>query len=160
MSEKQKPVIVFDTGIILQAAINPVRPAAAVCNLLAANDIAVHISSRLRSEIEKVFFRPIVRAKNPQITDLQVEMMLALIDNKATRISNPPPRITYPRDPNDESVINLALHIQADYIVTRDKDLLDLMDENSPEGRNFCAMFPELKIVDPVTFLRRLRSIG
>ena len=158
MNSDEKPIAIFDTGIILQAAINPNGPAAAVCALLDEDKITVYISPRLRSEIETVFFRPIVRAKNPQITDSQVEAGLALLDDKAIRIPNPPPRISYARDPKDEPVINLAIHVRANYIVTRDKDLLDLMDETLESGRDFCALFPYLSVLDPIAFLRQIQG--
>ena len=73
-------------------------------------------------------------------------------------VPNPPPYVNYPRDPNDEPVINLAIHIEADYIVTRDKDLLDLVDENRPEGRYFRKRFPNITILDPVAFLQAIRA--
>ena len=156
MSEKVKPIVVFDTGIILQAAINPGGPSAAVCALLEAEKITVYISSRLRSEIESVFYRPVIRAKNPQITDTAIQEGLALLDDKAIRIPNPPPLVSYARDPNDAPVINLALQVKANYIISRDKDLLDLMDENLEAGRNFRTMFPALSVLDPVAFLRQM----
>jgi predicted nucleic acid-binding protein len=45
---------------------------------------------------------------------------------------NEVPRVfEYPRDPNDEPYINLAIPARAKYLVSRDKDLLDLMSDRS-----------------------------
>jgi hypothetical protein len=42
------------------------------------------------------------------------------------------------------------------YLVSRDNDLLDLMDQTKPEGKGFAERFPGLQILDPVAFLRAL----
>jgi predicted nucleic acid-binding protein len=41
-------------------------------------------------------------------------------------------------------------------VVSRDKDLRDLMDQNRPEGRDFHRRFPSLEIIEPQQFLREL----
>jgi predicted nucleic acid-binding protein len=55
-----------------------------------------------------------------------------------------PPEIS--RDPQDDYLLALAVVHEADYLVTRDRDLLDLGEVVG------------VKIVDPVTFLALLRS--
>lgn len=158
MSAGGKPVVIFDTGCVLQAAINPAGPAADALDLLDQGRIVVYVSSRLRSEFEDVLTRPTIRAKNRLITDAQVEAGLARFDSRAVLVPNPPPYVSYPRDPDDEPVLNLAIHVGADYIITRDRDLLDLMDSDRPEGRSFRRRFPRLRILDPVAFLEVMRQ--
>lgn len=87
------------------------------------------------------------------MTDAQILEGLQRLDAKAIRIDNPPPYIVYERDPNDEPVINLAIHVEASYIVSRDKDLLDL-DRNT----QFRRMYPFLRIVDPLTFVQEIEQ--
>jgi putative PIN family toxin of toxin-antitoxin system len=55
-----------------------------------------------------------------------------------------PPEIS--RDPQDDYLLALAVVHEADYLVTRDRDLLDLRD------------VLRVRIVDPMTFLALLRS--
>jgi putative PIN family toxin of toxin-antitoxin system len=153
MSEESEPVVVFDTGIVLQAAINPLGPAGAA---LDQEKVTAYVSPRLRSEWEDVLTRPSLRARNPELTDAQVAAALQRFDAQAIMVPNAPTYLVYPRDPDDEPVINLAIHVKASFLVTRDRDLLDLMDESRPEGRNFRQRFPDLKILDPVSFLRVL----
>jgi len=62
----------------------------------------------------------------------------------------------YPRDPKDEPYVNLAVEASADFIMTRDTDLLDLMKWSSEAGREFQKRFPSLRILDPVAFLKLL----
>lgn len=55
-------------------------------------------------------------------------------------------RIEVVRDPDDNKIIAAAIEGRADYIVTRDKDLLDLKE------------YQEIKIVSPESFIKILRS--
>lgn len=63
-----------------------------------------------------------------------------------------------PRDPDDEPYINLAIEAGARFLVTRDRDLLDLMNWETKEGRGFQSRFAQLKILNPVDFLRMLEA--
>jgi putative PIN family toxin of toxin-antitoxin system len=158
MNEAAKPVVIFDTGCVLQAAINPAGPAADAIDILDQDRITVYTSPRLRSEYEAILTRPAIRAKNLLMTDAQVEAGLARFDTKTAMVPNPPPYVNYPRDPDDEHVINLAIYVEADYIVTRDKDLLALMDIRQSEGRFFRKRFSRLTILSPVDFLQAMRE--
>jgi predicted nucleic acid-binding protein len=73
-------------------------------------------------------------------------------------VPNPPTYLIYSRDPDDEPVINLAIHVKATYLVTRDRDLLDLMDLTRPEGKEFRERYPGLQVLDPVAFVRALND--
>ena len=55
-----------------------------------------------------------------------------------------PKIFTLERDPKDEIYINLALFTGATYVVSRDNDLLDLMDEQKPGGKEFIAHLDHL----------------
>jgi predicted nucleic acid-binding protein len=52
--------------------------------------------------------------------------------------------------------LNLAIEAAADYLITRDNDLLDLMKWETEEGREFQKRFRSLKIIDPVRFLKEI----
>ena len=58
------------------------------------------------------------------------------------------------RDPKDEPQLNLAIEVQADYLISRDNDLLDLMNWYQEAGREFQRRFRFLKIVKPEEFLQ------
>ena len=57
----------------------------------------------------------------------------------------------FPRDPDDEHVLNLAIEAKARYLVSRDYDLLELMNNLEFQDR-----YPNLTILDPVAFLHIL----
>lgn len=65
--------------------------------------------------------------------------------------------MTLTRDPKDAMYLDLALAAGAEYVVSRDNDLLDLMTSPDPEPAAFRAAYPALRITDPVSFLRSLR---
>jgi predicted nucleic acid-binding protein len=50
----------------------------------------------------------------------------------------------------------VGLQVGAEYLVSRDRDLLDLMDESRVDGADFRARYPNIKIIEPVAFLRAL----
>lgn len=89
--------------------------------------------------------RPYLAARvSPGVLDAQIRrilefaVLLPLLDQEPARRS---------RDPNDDYLIALAMLHEVDYIVTRDRDLLDLGEVSS------------VKIVDPVAFLALLRAM-
>jgi predicted nucleic acid-binding protein len=62
------------------------------------------------------------------------------------------------RDPKDAKYVDLAIATKADFLVTRDKDLLDLREKESPRLQIFETLDWQFKIVDPfemLTFLRK-----
>lgn len=61
---------------------------------------------------------------------------------------NPATKLNICRDPEDNFVLELAQAEQADYIVTRDKDLLDM------------KKWKKTLIVKPENFLPVLRNMG
>ena len=66
-----------------------------------------------------------------------VEKFLKRVLKKAVFIKIVPAGFKYSRDPKDEKYINLAIEVEADYVISRDKDLLDLMTDISVKGKEF-----------------------
>ena len=64
------------------------------------------------------------------------------------------------RDPKDEIIIDLAVEAEADYIVSRDKDLLDLMNGFTDDCKEFRQRFRFLTAVEPLEFLRIVEAKG
>ena len=65
----------------------------------------------------------------------------------------PPHAFTLARDPDDEPYTDLAIATTTHYLVSRDKDLLDLMNQETPEGKELRRRSPNLRILAPSTFL-------
>ncbi len=147
MAEKDK--VVPDTGFILQATLNPLGPANAALRVLETGAYEICLSHQVREEIEDVLNRPSIRAKYPKLGDGRAEAMLKRLDEKAKLVTVIRTYMEFPRDPDDEPILNLAIQEQADYIIGRDKDLFDL-----GKSKDFRLLYPYLRIVDPVDFLQ------
>jgi putative PIN family toxin of toxin-antitoxin system len=151
MTQEEKPGVVFDCMMYLQAAASPAGPAAASLRLLEAGRFRLFVSAEILREIRDVLGRPRVRSKNPGLTEERVDALFELLAEQAVLVNQVPEQFSYERDPKDEPYVNLALAVGARYLVSRDKDLLDLMND-----QDFRSRFPGLTILDPVAFLQEL----
>jgi len=98
-----------------------------------------------------VLYRPKVRRKFPHLTDERAEEFLRGIEALGSVREFVPRLFEYSRDPDDEPYINLAIAESARYLVSRDKDLLDLMNDEL-----FRQAYPSLSLLNPVAFLQEI----
>jgi putative PIN family toxin of toxin-antitoxin system len=140
--------------VFLQAATNRNGPAAACLHLVDDGYAQLFISATILEETRDVLGRPKIRKNFPAITDQDVLDFIEHISAKAKLIEEIPAVYELPRDPDDAPYVNLAAAASASFLVTRDKDLLSLMDDKA-----FCEQFPTLSIIGPKKFLDHVRSI-
>ena len=150
--------VVCDCMIYLQAVANEQSPAAEIFRLLDQEKITLFISEDILREVKDVLSRQEVRKSFPHLTDKIVEIFLERIQNKAIEIFNIPEEFRYERDAKDAPYINLALVTESAYLVSRDTDLLDLMDKAKPAGESFRLKYPFLRIVKPQKFLDEIEN--
>ncbi len=144
---------VFDCMVLLQAATKRTGPAAACLAFVDDGDVQLFVSANVLEEVHDVLNRPAIRKKFPAITDQDVLDFIEHIEDKGKIVEEIPAVCSLPRDPDDEAYINLAAAAGAAFLVSRDKDLLSLMDDDA-----FRKQFPSLSIVDPKAFLDHVRS--
>jgi putative PIN family toxin of toxin-antitoxin system len=144
---------VFDTVTLLQAAASPLGPAGGCLRLVVDGHVTLHMSEDGFAELEDVLGRAKVRKRFPLLTDEHVAAFVQGLRGFAEVVAGVPVTFRYERDPDDEHIVNLAVATKVPYIVTRDKDLLDLMGEGNADGLALKALHPGLKILDPVSFL-------
>ncbi len=150
-----QPCVVFDTGIIVAAAFNPIGVAMQTIQRMEQGKIRVVMSNRLRAEYEATLRHPAHRERFPHITEEYVTLQLDRFDSHAERVVNPLPLLPYPRDPNDEHIVNLLIATKADFLVTLDKDMLALTG-----FAPFAEQSPQIRILRPGAFLTELeRSV-
>jgi uncharacterized protein len=147
-----RPTVVLDCMVFLQAASRPGGPAARLfIEYVETGRLTLLVSSAVLAEVRDVLGRPNIRAKNPAITDVTVDDFFRRIEQFAQNIDDVPASYALPRDPDDEPYVNLALAANAIYLVTWDKDMLDLMPDE-----NFRQHYPQLVILNPVALLEAL----
>lgn len=150
------PRAVYDSNVLLQAAARPNGPAGRCFALAEAGAVGLVASGETRAEADDVLNRPVIRRKFKTLTDAWVATFLANLDRVAARIDPVPAVVTLARDPKDEKYLNLAVAAGADYLVSRDNDLLDLMTGADPDAVAFRTAHPRILILDPVAFLARV----
>jgi putative PIN family toxin of toxin-antitoxin system len=145
--------------IFLQGAARRESPAGACLLLVELGAIELLLSHEVVTEIRGVLGRPRLREKFPVLTDDLVEHFVASVVHQATMIQEVPRVFEYSRDPKDEPYLNLAIAGKADYLVSRDTDILDLQTRPRAHSKHIHAYAPQLEILDPVSFLVRMRRI-
>ena len=148
--------VVFDCNLFLQAAIREAGPAFACVSLLGTGVYTLYLSEAVLAEIREVLGRPALQRKFPLLTPPRTAALLERIQRHAVFVQNVPHVFDYDRDPKDVIYVDLAVAAGARYLVSRDRDLLDLMDEKRAEARDFRQQFPGLIILNPVEFLKIL----
>jgi len=143
---------VFDCNIFLQAIGNKNSPASACFRLAEQNVIQLFVSDETLTELDEVLNRPFIKNRFG-LADETINEFIGNLRKLAKVFSKVPRAFSLPRDVDDEPYINLAVECEADYIITRDKDLLDLMTGYNEESKSFRQKFRPLSIVQPLEFL-------
>lgn len=149
-----KYLVVFDTVALVQSTISPNGPAAKCLAYFERGEISVAVSRQTLKEVKEVLSRSHIRRRFQHVTDEKVDWLIDFLLDEGLYLRNVATHFTYPRDPKDEPYLNLAIEVKADYLVSRDNDLLDLMDWNKEAGREFQKRFRFLKIVNPQEFVQ------
>lgn len=151
---QEKIKVVFDCNIIWQSFFFGNGVSAKCKKLVDDGVITLFLSSEVLEEMREVMTRPEFLAKFQTVTETMVEKYLEQLARKSVFIRSVPKKFKLSRDEDDEPYINLAIESKADYIVTRDSDLLDLMTGYEVESKEFRQKTRPLKVVEPLEFLK------
>jgi putative PIN family toxin of toxin-antitoxin system len=153
MSVPEKAV--FDCNIYLQALGNKHGAAGQCLHAALAGQFLLFVDRPLLEELFEVVTRPTV-ARKLRVLPSAVEELREQLRAKAVLVDVVPRVFQYPRDPDDAHYVDLAVATDAMLIVSRDADLLDLMNDRNPDGVALRARYPDLRILTPPTFLNLL----
>lgn len=153
-----KIAAIFDCNIYLQALINDESVAAKCFELAHLGEINLFISSETFDELKEVLSRPAILKLIPGATVTLIKAFLDEVQAIAVNVRRCPVRFRLARDPDDEPYLNLAIAAKADFIVTRDKDLLDLMTDYTEDAKEFRQRFRSIRIVKPPQFLAAIKD--
>ncbi len=154
---RTKPTVIFDCNIVWQAFFFAHGVAGKCKKLVDEGRITLVLSAVVLDEMREVMTRPEMLERYGATSEM-VDAYLQNLKQISIALRSVPKVFSYPRDPDDEPYINLAVAAGADYIVTRDKDLLDLMTGYTDEAKEFRQRFRPLRVVDPVAFLREIEK--
>jgi putative PIN family toxin of toxin-antitoxin system len=145
---------VFDAMTFLQAVTNRQGPAGACLALVDEGHVKLFVSADVLDEVRDVLYRPAIRKVfKKKLTDEIAQDFLDHVVDKAHAVEHVPNVFRLKRDPDDEPILNLAIATRASFIVSRDKDLRDLMKDDE-----FLKTYPGLTIIDPAAFLKHARA--
>jgi putative PIN family toxin of toxin-antitoxin system len=135
--------------VILQGAGRPGGPACACLTLVDDDRVELILSETILAEVRDVLRRPKTRQKFPLLTAEWVDEFTRDVTRKSIVLADVPSAYALPRDPKDERYLDVAIAANAEFLVSRDLDLLDLMKDAA-----FCQKFPRLTVLDPAAFLK------
>lgn len=157
---RELPRVVFDCNVLLQAAARERSVAAKCLNLAESGLVKLFVSREVLAEVEDVLNRPEIRAHFPDLSDEIVGAFLIRLQRISVLVQPVPKKFRYSRDEDDEPYINLAIAAGATFIISRDRDLLDLMTGHTKECKEFRQRFRSLSVVEPEGFLKWTEDSG
>lgn len=128
-------VVVFDCVTLVQSLISERGPAARCLELLEKGQIRIAVSREILAEAREVLSRSSLRDQYPLLTDERVDRLIDLLLYKGRVFRQVRDFYEYPRDPDDEPYLNLAIEARVDFLITWDNDLLDLMKWDNRDSR-------------------------
>jgi putative PIN family toxin of toxin-antitoxin system len=147
--------VVFDCGVFFQALISPRGPAGNCFTAATDGGLVLIISRFVLTELRDVCLRPHL-VRRFRLSESRVVAFVAQVEDVATLVEMVPHVFDYPRDPDDEHYVDLAVASHARLIVSRDNDLLALEDPGNENGLSFHQRFPDLTILTPEELLERI----
>jgi putative PIN family toxin of toxin-antitoxin system len=135
--------------VIIQALAKSTGPAAACLSMVEAKAVELLLSDAVLDEWRDVLSRPTILRHFSGIPLEQISRAIESISRIGRHLDPPVAPIQVNRDPKDQKYLDLAISGKASFLLTRDRDLLDLTSK--PEWKPFGSA---LELVAPVTFLR------
>lgn len=152
--------VVYDCNIFWRAAFSQHSSGTACVELIRDGTIQHFMSRETLFELRDVLTRPETLLKFSAINPVLIDQFVSDIVKVSVVVRSVPRSFNFPRDPKDEPYIELAGLVNADYLVTYDKDLLDLMTGVDSESKQFRQKFRDLRIMKPDEFLRMVSTGG
>jgi len=120
------PRAVADTTVLVSAFLAPRGVASEFLRRARRGAFEIILAPAILDEMQDLLLRrPRLRRRYPYSDD-RVQRYHRLLQATTSVVVDVPPLTGVVRDPNDDMVIACALAAAADYVVTRDKDLLSL----------------------------------
>ena len=130
--------VVFDTNIWISFLLG--KKLSVLSEVLTRDDVSIYVSNDLLKELVEVASRPKIKQR---ISADSLMALLEMIDATCQHIDNYAKAESDIRDADDLYLISMVEAIPADYLVTGDKDLLVLIQQDKCKIITF-AQFMEM----------------
>jgi putative PIN family toxin of toxin-antitoxin system len=136
--------VVIDANVVISAAFggNPLRAV-----IRAMQEDEVYLSQAIERGLTEVFSKLSKKLKREQITFLNERMRELIGMAKQVSVST---RVVLSRDAKDDHYLSLCKEMEADFLITGDKDLLSIPPEALKENGIPC------RILTPQEFVERV----
>ncbi|OGP78139.1 MAG: putative toxin-antitoxin system toxin component, PIN family [Deltaproteobacteria bacterium RBG_16_49_23] len=136
--------VVIDANVIISAAFggNPLRAV-----IRAMEEDEVYLSQTIERELKEVFSKLSKKLTREQITFLNERMRELIGMAKQVSVST---RVVLSRDAKDDHYLSLCKEVEADSLVTGDKDLLSIRPEALKENGISCRILTPQEFVEGV----------
>jgi putative PIN family toxin of toxin-antitoxin system len=136
--------VVVDVNVFVTSVLSS-GPSAELVDLWRNDDaFEVVVCPMLVSELGEVLLRPKFRYA---IDEYAAQLFVDALSVHGENVDNPKDIPRWSRDPDDDYLVALASENNVDYIISQDKDLLELVK-------------PDIPVITPPEFLRLIRSGG
>lgn len=135
---------VIDTNVFVSGLISPHGVPGKILRAWEEKRIVVLVNRAILDEIQEVLLRPQIR-KYHRLTDKQVEEFCGHIEQFGILIQQSKKLPHLSIDPDDLKLMDCAIAGKAEFLVTGDKELLNL------------GMIGELSVVSPSVFAEKVR---
>ncbi len=148
MDKKYIIKVVFDSNILISAFLVKGGVSYHLLEAARRGEFVLYLSEEILEETQKVLLTYERIRRRYHYSDESVMKFVQGVRFGAHNVSDLP-KVQVSRDPKDDMVIATAIKAKADYLVTRDKDLL-VLERYKRRG----------KILSPEDFLKMLRVKG
>jgi putative PIN family toxin of toxin-antitoxin system len=133
--------VVLDPNVLISALISPQGPSAEILDAWIAARFELVVSEKLLAELDDVLDRPKFRR---WVAEIDGREFVAGLGRSATVVVDPPAPARLSPDPDDDYLIELAQTVGADYLVSGDRHLTELVDPSTPivTPRDFLDALP------------------
>ena len=136
--------VVIDANIIISAAFggNPLRAV-----IRAMEEDEVYLSQAIERELTEVFSKLAKKLKREQINFLSERIRELIGMAKQVSVST---QVPLSRDPKDDHYLALCKEVEADFLITGDKDLLSIAPEALSENGISCRILTSQEFLERV----------
>ena len=144
MSNKRNLKVVLDSVVLVSAFLTKGLTWELVS--LCREKANLYTAEEILQEVRRVLLGKDYIRRRYKYSNEEVEIFLGRLRESSDIVSSLPEVRVVKRDPKDDMIIACAVAVQADYIVSRDLDLLDL------------KTYQGIQIVPPEDFIHHLRD--